>query len=675
MVNNKSLNDKSLNDENNQDKEEIAKSAPKVKAGAHEDKTILGNIKPKRTPTVDTASLSGKILKNRYELEAHIGSGGMSDIYKAKDLLLTKSGVDDPYVAIKVLQQQYTKNKEAQQLLFREAHKTMALSHPNIIRVYDVDKEDNLCFIIMEWLDGETLDQVISRSKPKGLTYNGADKIISQVAEALKFAHQNDIVHTDLKPSNIMLTRNGDIKVFDFGVARLLQNNYDQFSTDSKEQNTSLGGYTPAYASIELLKGKQPSESDDLFSLGCIFYELVSSKHPYNRKPADQAAKAKATSKKPNKLNSKQWKLLRSALAFSRKERPDSVAQWQQQYRRTKFPFAASVLPILAIAGAMTYFYYSENAQNDQALITTQQQTKINALSHSSVEVFMNSLAELDKESDVVKAGILRQKRNEVIDYHIAKINRILQNPKARYPDFYQIMALLEKIKELYPDSLKISDLVQYVEHQQDSVRAVLLADIDSFLKKAEYQQRDDGVDIFSLQQDMRFIDRDYVIVPSQQAIKLYRSKLLKAIKNYDYQAISTLLPPGKLLFKDSVKEVAELLEQPQLTAAIAKLTAFDESSARGKAGEYPIDAAAVFYQSRFEQWTKDVKKAQSLAALDRVYRQLENNTRMLPDTFEPLSKIRRDLGNRYLKLIVTGKIQSTPQVIQKAEMLFSKAE
>ncbi|MFT7684555.1 MAG: serine/threonine protein kinase, partial [Moritella dasanensis] len=181
-----------------------------------QNKTLLESNRSK--DEVDTATLTGRILKDRYELEAHIGSGGMSDIYKAKDLLLSKAGVDDPYVAIKVLQPQYTKNKEAQQLLFREAHKTMALSHPNIIRVYDVDKEDKLCFITMEWINGETLDQVISRSKPKGLTYKGAEKIISQVADALKFAHKNGIVHTDLKPANIMHTRNGDIKIFDFGV-------------------------------------------------------------------------------------------------------------------------------------------------------------------------------------------------------------------------------------------------------------------------------------------------------------------------------------------------------------------------------------------------------------------------------------------------------------------------
>jgi serine/threonine protein kinase len=643
-----------------------------------QDKTVLGNVESKKSDNakksdnLDTASLAGRILKDRYELEAHIGSGGMSDIYKAKDLLLTKAGVDEPYVAIKVLQQQYTKNKEAQQLLFREAHKTMALSHPNIIRVYDVDKEDGLCFIIMEWLDGETLDQVISRSKPKGLTYKGAEKIITQVANALKFAHQNGIVHTDLKPSNIMHTRNGTIKIFDFGVARIIQNNVDQFGIDNQELNSSLGGYTPAYASAELLQGQQPSESDDLFSLGCIFYELLSSKHPFQRKPADQAIKDKISVKKINKVSGKKWKMLRSALELSQKQRPVSVQQWQNKLNRKSFPIFSVLIPTLAIAGSVGYFYQMENEINEKQLVHQQQTKAVNNLASSSVEVFMNSLEQLDLEDPTIKAGILRQKRDEVIDYHIAKANRILQNPKARYPDFYQILDLLEQTSTLYPDSLKLADIKQYVEHQRASVRAVLLANIEQRLIQGDYAPGVDGVDIFTLKEDMKFVDADYVIIPSQKAINIYQRQLQTARINYDFVTINTLLAPGELLFKDTVAEVADLLDSPAEKAAINTLTQYQLSD---KVGKFPFSAAEVFYQDRFENWLTSVKQAQNLPAIDRIYSQQKRYNKNLPDSFKPLIKLRRELGNRYLKLIVTGKIQSNPTVIKKAEGLFTKAD
>ena len=635
-----------------------------------QDKTLLESSSSK--DEVDTATLTGRILKDRYELEAHIGSGGMSDIYKAKDLLLSKAGVDDPYVAIKVLQPQYTKNKEAQQLLFREAHKTMALSHPNIIRVYDVDKEDKLCFIIMEWLDGETLDQVISRSKPKGLTYKGAEKIISQVANALKFAHKNGIVHTDLKPANIMHTRNGDIKVFDFGVARVLQDHADEFASDNVEHNNALSGYTPAYASAELLQGQQPSESDDLFSLGCIFYELLSSKHPYLRKPADQAITDKITAKKLTKLSSKNWTMLRSALALKNAERPVSIQQWQAKLARKPFPVFSTVLPLLTVLGSVGYFYYMENVITKQQITQQAHISSVDGLVNSSVEVFMNSLADLDTETLTIKAGVLRQKRDEVIDYHIAKVNRIMQDPNSRYPDFYHMSALIADTMTLYPDSVKLTDIEQYVEGQRESARSILVANIEQRLLRANYEPDNEGTDLFTLEQDIKQVDADYKIIPSEQAISLYAKQLKTAVRDYNYRQINTLLAPGELLFKDSVPELQILLTQPELIAAINTLTDYQASE---QSGEFPFDAAEIFYQDRFDYWTGAIKNAKNQKSLDRIYMQQIKYNQYLPVNFKPLIKLRRDLANRYLKLIVTGKIKSDPRVIKKAESLFTKAD
>ena len=621
---------------------------------------------------VDTATLTGQILKDRYELEAHIGSGGMSDIYKAKDLLLSKAGVDEPYVAIKVLQPQYTKNKEAQQLLFKEAHKTMALSHPNIIRVHDVDRQDKLCFIIMEWLDGETLDQVIARSKPKGLTYKGAEKIISQVASALKFAHKNGIVHTDLKPANIMHTRNGDIKVFDFGVARVLQNHADEFASENVEDNYALSGYTPAYASAELLQGHQPSESDDLFSLGCIFYELMSSKHPYLRKPADQAITDKLSPKKIHKLNNKKWQMLRSALALSHTERPQSIAQWQAKFTRKSLPVLSTILPVITILGSVCYFYYVENIINKQQITQQEHASTINNLANSSVEVFMDSLAELDVESATIKAGILRLKRKDVIDYHIAKINRIMQDPNSRYPDFYQMKAIITETEALYPDSVKIADIEHYVDNQRESARAILVANIEQRLLKGNYQTDTDGTDIFTLEQDIKQVDAEYKIEASQQAINLFQQKLTRALRNYDYRQIDTLLAPGELLFKDTVPELTNILANAQLTSAIKALTAYQASD---KNDEFPLAAAEIFYQDRFDYWSGAIKIAKTQKSLDRIYLQQIKYNQYLPVNFKPLIKLRRDLANRYLKLIVTGRIKSDPRVIKKAESLLTKAD
>mgnify|MGYP006206318019 FL=1 len=151
-----------------------------------------------------TAVADGMLIKQRYLLETKIGSGGMSDIYRATDTFLQKAGVADCTVAIKVLQPQYVNQPEALQLLLQEAHKTQQLSHPNIVRVFDVDSDQHHHFIVMEFLDGESLEQVIKRYKPKGLPLKSACNLLQQIADALNYAHQIGIVHADLKPATLV---------------------------------------------------------------------------------------------------------------------------------------------------------------------------------------------------------------------------------------------------------------------------------------------------------------------------------------------------------------------------------------------------------------------------------------------------------------------------------------
>jgi len=199
-----------------------------------------------------------------------------------------------------------------------------------------------------------------------------------------------------------------------------------------------------------------------------------------------------------------------------------------------------------------------------------------------------------------------------------------------------------------------------------------LLASIEQRLLRENYLPDSDGTDIFTLRQDMKQVNTDYKIVPSEQAVDLYCKQLDIAIKNYNYTVINTLIAPGKLLFKDSVPELQILLKQPELTSAIKILTNYKTSD---KMGEFPFDAAEPFYRDRFDTWIATVKVATSQRTLDQIYNQQDTYKKSLPVNFKPLIKLRRDLANRYLKLIVTGKIKSGSKVIQKAESLLTKAD
>ncbi|CAE6939249.1 Protein tyrosine kinase [Vibrio sp. B1FIG11] len=149
-------------------------------------------------------------------------------------------------------------------MLIREAQQTQKLSHPNIIRVYDFGVDGDIYFLVMEYVDGETLESLIQRSRPDGLRYNAALSILNQTLDALSYAHSLGVVHADLKPANVILTSEGKVKLLDFGVSKTQQLKHDQYAAKRKSQDTDTLGYTPNYASLDILSAKEPKFSDDL---------------------------------------------------------------------------------------------------------------------------------------------------------------------------------------------------------------------------------------------------------------------------------------------------------------------------------------------------------------------------------------------------------------------------
>lgn len=207
-----------------------------------------------------------KTLDNRYTILEHVGGGGMADVYRAHDKLLDRS------VAVKVLRSQFTHDEEFVTRFRREAQAAARLSHPNIVNIYDVGQAEDTYYIIMEYISGETLKDRIVRNKtlPVDLTV----RIILEIAEALEHAHQNDLVHCDIKPHNILITRAGRVKVTDFGIARAVT------SATMNHTGTILGSVH--YFSPEQAKGEMVSAKSDIYSLGVVMYEMLTGTVPFN---------------------------------------------------------------------------------------------------------------------------------------------------------------------------------------------------------------------------------------------------------------------------------------------------------------------------------------------------------------------------------------------------------
>ena len=211
--------------------------------------------------------MSNKVLAGRYELFERIGEGGMSVVYKAKDKLLNR------FVAIKILKPEFINDHKFIDSFRRESQAAASLSHPNIVNIYDVGREGNIHYIVMELIEGRTLSDYI---KEQGaMPYPKVIALSKQIAAALSFAHKNHIIHRDVKPHNVMITPNGTAKITDFGIAKAVNAATIVDNTDG-----IIGSVH--YFSPEQARGGYVDEKSDIYSLGIVMYEMLTGRVPFD---------------------------------------------------------------------------------------------------------------------------------------------------------------------------------------------------------------------------------------------------------------------------------------------------------------------------------------------------------------------------------------------------------
>ncbi len=211
--------------------------------------------------------MSSRLLAGRYELLEKIGDGGMAVVYKARCRLLNR------FVAIKILKPEFTKDMKFIENFRRESQAAASLTHPNIVNIYDVGKEGNIHYIVMELIEGQVLSDIIRNEGP--MEFSRAVEIVKQIALALSFAHKNHIIHRDVKPHNVLITREGIAKITDFGIAKAVNS-----STIVGNTGTIMGSVH--YFSPEQARGGYVDEKSDIYSLGIVLYELVTGRVPFD---------------------------------------------------------------------------------------------------------------------------------------------------------------------------------------------------------------------------------------------------------------------------------------------------------------------------------------------------------------------------------------------------------
>ena len=282
----------------------------------------------------------GDVLRGRYVIKNVLGLGGTGTVFEAIDryrLDLPESG---QRVAIKVLHSGTAGQAAVLTDLRREFQLLQSLSHPNIVRAHEYDRDGDTAFFTMEYLSGLSLDSVLSAHREVVLGRAHSLMIIRDVAAALEHAHTRGVVHGDLNPGNIFITNDGEIRVLDFGAAHTPSES--PTLTESAWDATAYA--TPRYASAQLLDGERADVRDDTYSLACVLYVLLAGKHPFGELNAAQARAQRLKPSRPPGLTGKQWQSLRAALAFDRQRRPADIAGWLAPF---DLPKPEARLPVL----------------------------------------------------------------------------------------------------------------------------------------------------------------------------------------------------------------------------------------------------------------------------------------------------------------------------------------
>ncbi len=283
------------------------------------------------SPGPAVAAAPGHVLAGRYVLESVLGRGGMSAVFRGRDLRMPQGEDAAQAVAVKLLTPEFARRADARAALAREASLSRQLHHPAFVRVFDCDASGPVPFLVMELLQGERLKSLLVRRYPSPLPLEEAMTVIRGLADALAYLHRSGLVHGDVKPGNVFLSPGGRVRLLDLGVT----------GGEGETAAAAMRARTPAYASPAMLTGQPPSPADDVYALGCVAYEVLAGHHPFGKLPGDEAAAKGAGPERIDSLSPGRWQALRRSLQFDAGQRQPDAGAFLAEF----FPPAAAPRP------------------------------------------------------------------------------------------------------------------------------------------------------------------------------------------------------------------------------------------------------------------------------------------------------------------------------------------
>lgn len=416
----------------------------------------------------------GTIIKERFELLDVLGEGGMGMVYKARDLIKVEAKDRNPYLAIKVLNDNFKQHPESFIALQRECSRTQKLAHPNIATVYDFDRYGSMIYMTMQLLEGKPMNDFIKEEVPQGgLSFEEAFPMIEDMANALTYAHSQGIVHSDFKPGNSFITRDHGVQVLDFGIARAIKRpGQDATLFDAGK----LGALTPAYASCEMLEEEEPDPRDDIYALAVVSYILLSGEHPFDKFPATLARDHEMEAKPIKKLSRSQNKALQRGLAFYRDECTPSARQFLEELRGAAdntMKYVTGGIAVVVVLALLAIYpvqnYLQEQRENEV----------VQSLSSQDPATVEKTLASLPERKDISVETVLSRSRDGLMGYYSKQIESALSG-KQGPNNFRLAYALVDDLKQWYPQSEQVRQFSVKIEQR----KARIVYFIDSALNQ-----------------------------------------------------------------------------------------------------------------------------------------------------------------------------------------------
>lgn len=498
---------------------------------------------------------TGDVLKDRFLLDKELGRGGMGIVFKARDERKVEAQDKNPWVAVKVLNPEFRKHPQALVALQRESRKAQQLTHDNILRVYDFDKDGTVIYMTMEYVDGGSLKDVIKKH-PNGMSWEKGWPVIAGLARGLGRAHRDNIVHSDFKPGNVMMTSDYVPKLFDMGIARAAKSGAESKGETTVFDAGELGALTPAYASLEMIQGQPPELIDDIYALGITAYEILTGKHPFGKKNAEQVMKEGLKPPIVPGLQRQQQRTLQRSVAFKREDRVKTCEEFLDGMRpRTVKDYLvpimaggfATVVLLVGIFGGL--LPYLEGRRIDTMI----QQFATSAFADPDAAVAALESMDPD-ERDAARQKGSKEIQNYFFAVANARWDLAATPPKYEHP---AALAVVNSARLLYPDSAAVADNLRRLDEEKKQELAKLN---DAFNEHVDANRiyEDKTPNVVETVAIIRQIDPANDLLKDKKLLGRYTADVRNAAETKDYLSAGKRVATAVKVFPDD-NELASL--------------------------------------------------------------------------------------------------------------------